>query len=107
MFGELTYKPHKLYVKRKQKTFDGDGNYEGETETCEFICDCRCDDVGTRDAITVNGEQFFPSYHIVAEKRVNCGDFVRVLDEDGGIRAEGKIVRVAYANYFKLYRAWM
>jgi len=107
MFGKLTYKPHRLFVKTKQKQYDGNGNFEGETETEEFICACRCDDAGTRDAITVNGEQFFPSYHIVAEKGVNNGDFVRVLNKDGSVRAEGKVIRTAYANYFDLHQAWI
>lgn len=107
MFGKLTYKPHKLYVRRKQKKFDEFGNFEGETETYTYVCDCRCDDAGVRDAITVNGEQFFPSYHIVAEKGVENGDFVRVTAECGCIRAEGKVVRTAYANYFRLHEAWI
>lgn len=107
MFGKLTYAPHKLYVKEKQKQFDEFGNYEGETETFTYLCDCRCDDAGVRDAISVRGEQFFPSYHIAMEKGVENGAFVRILDENGNIRGEGKIVRVAYSNYFKLYRAWI
>lgn len=108
MFGKLTYAPHQLYVSEKQKQFDEFGNYEGETETFTYVCDCRCDDAGTKDAITIRGEQFFPSYHLALEKKVETGAFVRILDkEDGSIRGEGKIVRVAYSNYFKLYRAWI
>ena len=90
MFGKLTYAPHQLYVSEKQKQFDEFGNYEGETETFTYVC------------------QFFPSYHLALEKKVETGAFVRILDkEDGSIRGEGKVVRVAYSNYFKLYRAWI
>ena len=107
MFGKLSYAPHKLYVKETQKQFDEFGNFEGETETYNYVCDCRCDDAGVRDAITINGEQFFPSYHIVAEAGVKNGDYVRVMTECGCVRAEGKVVRTSYANYFKLHEAWI
>ncbi len=107
MFGKLTYAPHRLYIKKVQKQFDDYGNFEGETETYEFVCNCRCDDAGVKDAISVRGEQFFPSYHIAMEKGVNNGDFVRILNADGSVRGEGKVVRTSYANYFNLYQAWI
>lgn len=106
MFGKLTYAPHKLYLVEQEKKFDEFGNFEGVAETLSFVCACRCDDASVQDAITVNGEQFFPSYHIVSEKGVSNGAFVKVLDGDS-VRAEGKVVRTAHANYFNLYQAWI
>lgn len=107
MFGKLTYAPHKLYLVRQGKKFDSDGNFEGVAETVELVGDCRCDDAGVRDAITVNGERFFPSYHIVSGKKVANGATVRVLADDGSVRAEGKVIRTAYSNYFKMYQVWI
>lgn len=107
MFGSLTYKPHSLYLKSQRKRFDASGNFEGVTESLVYICGCRCDDVSVRDGISVNGEVFFPSYHVVSEKPVKCGDFVKILANDGSVRAEGKVVRVSHANYFNLYQLWM
>lgn len=107
MFGKLTYRPHQLFVVEQCKTFDENGNFEGVTECERFISPCRCDDASVRDAITINGEQFFPSYHIVSEKGVKNGDFVRVKTEECKVRAEGKVVRSSYANYFNLYQVWI
>lgn len=107
MFGKLTYAPHKLYLQRQTKVYDEYGNLETVTEDYEYVCECRCDDAGDRDAISVNGERFFPSYHIVSERGVPEGVFVRVLAEDGQERAFGKVIRSSYANYFNLYQAWI
>lgn len=107
MFGKLTYAPHELYIVEQSKSFDEFGNFEGVSETERFLCRCRCDDSTDQDAITVNGERFFPSYHIVAERGVCNGQYVRVKTEGCKVRAEGKVIRNSYANYFKLYEAWI
>lgn len=106
MFGRLTYKPHTLFVVEKEKTYDEYGNYVGEQETSTYHCDCRCDDAGVRDAISVNGEKFIPSFHIVCEKPLKNGDFVKVFKGEE-VRAEGKIVRTSSSNYFNLHEAWI
>lgn len=106
MFGKLTYAPHVLHILYSEKQFDEYGNFVEMKDTSRFHCRCRCDDAGVRDAITVNGEQFFPSYHIVCEKAVDNGAYVRVLD-NGAVRAEGKVVRTNNSNYFKLHEAWI
>lgn len=106
MLGRMTYKPHRLFVEMKSREYDEFGNYVGERKSLVYVCDCRCDDAGVRDAISANGETFIPSYHIVSEKPVRNGDFVKVLNGDE-IRAEGKVVRTSSSNYFKLHEAWI
>ncbi len=107
MFGEMVYAPHKLYVRRSEKQYDDFGNFVGKSDKEDFLCGCRCDDAGVRDAITLNGERFFPSYHVVCEKPVALGAFVVMYRADGNVRGEGKVVKVAEANYFGLFQIWI
>lgn len=106
MFGKLTYAPHKVYIERKTKEYDDFGNFVAEEISLSYVCKCRCDDANVRDAVSVNGETFIPSYHIVSEKPLNNGDFVKVYDGEE-IRAEGKIINTKKYNFFKIYEAWI
>lgn len=96
-----------MYLCEKTKNFDDYGNFIDEAATEEFCCQCRCDDSDVRDAVSDNGERFFPSYHVVCEALVACGTNVRIYREDGSLRAEGKVRKTAQANYFGLFQLWI
>lgn len=107
MFGEMAYAPHTLYVCKSEKEYDEFGNFVSKKDIESRLCGCRCDDADVRDAITLNGERFFPSYHVVCEKPVDLGGYVVIRRGDGSVRGKGKVVKTAEANYFGLYQIWI
>lgn len=97
---KLTYAPHRLYIEKTEFQHDRYGNLISSEKVLEYVCECRCDDSGDSNPVTINGEDFFPTYHIVSEKDVPIGSYVRVQNPDGTKRAFGRVVRITRSNYF-------
>lgn len=102
----MMYAPHTLYVKRRREMLPdalgrlvaAPGAAGGEWAP---VGQCRCDDSGIREVVSVNGEVFRPSFRIVLDKGadVRAGDTVRAVGADGSTRGEGVVSNVTSTNY--------
>lgn len=97
----MNYSPHILLVRRLTEERDAYNRVIASSEEWVEVCRCRCDDNADSIVSTDNSIEYIPKYHIVAEKtrEISNGDKVRVLNEDGSIRGEGKADRVRVLNY--------
>lgn len=97
----MNYSPHILYVQRKTEARDEYNRVTGVSEDWIEVGPCRCDDNSDRIVSTVNSLEYVPKYHIVCNRTlmVRNGDKVRVLNQDGTLRGEGKADGVKVLNY--------
>lgn len=105
----MIFAPHILQVKIvSPPTFDADMNPVAGKAEWKEIGPCRCDDNGARKQISVNGVVVDYNHHIVYEgEKIAAGTQVRVLDESGGIRAEGKVIEPSTCNFFSYSEIWL
>ncbi len=96
----MNYSPHILFVQVKTETRD-EYNRASVTTKWERVGLCRCDDNTSRIVSTENTLEYVPKYHIVTAKtdKIHNGDMVRVLNQDGTLRGEGKADAVRVLNY--------
>ena len=103
----MFYAPHFLYKEDSVQRRDEFNRVQDNFSRWLLVGKCRCDDKGIGHPITVNGREYIPQYHIVCDKsKVQAGDKIRVLEQDGTVRAEGKVTVVNkcnYLNYMNLY----
>lgn len=95
------YAPHILFVKRRRETRDKYNRVSFVEAEWERVGLCRCDDNSDRIVSTDNTKEYVPRYHIVTARTamVSNGDPIRVLTQDGTLRAEGKADNVRVLNY--------
>lgn len=106
----MYYAPHILQLKKEVPAqYDEDGNpLTTESSEWETVGTCRCDDNGTSRQISMNGQMYDYSYHIVFDEgNIDAGDYVRALDESGSVRGEGEVLRVSVSNYFNYRQLWV
>lgn len=108
----MIYVPHTLYVLADtEASFDEFGNPVPSPEENQWVVmrACRCDDNDTARRITLNGSLFDFSYHIVCEGQatVDPGSTVRVTDENGMVRAEGRVVKCRRCNFMNFAELWI
>lgn len=107
----MIFAPHILQVKRiKPAENDEFGRpIPGtDSESWEYVCDCRCDDNTTKEFRSENGQIYRPAYHVVCEGShgLKAGDYVRCLN-GGEVRGEGRIYMPKSANYFNYSEIWI
>lgn len=105
----MIYAPHTLYVAPLNHS-EFDERMNPVRRDAEFVqfCSCRCDNRNVEKIQLDNERFYFSRYHIVAEKSgVKNGQLIRVVDEDGDIAAEGRVVKVAKSNYFGYMEIWL
>ena len=75
----------------------------------QTICQCRCDDNTTTEFKSDNGRVFRPKYHIVCDGnvRVEVGDAIRCLNDDGTVRCVGNVYLKKQPNYYKYTEIWV
>ena len=100
----MYYAPHRLQEKIEPVVVLDDLGHpfmSGDTDVWRDVCKCRCDTTSIADATSDNGEAFRPSYHIVCDGRglLASGATIRVLDEKGAVKCEGKARSVRETNY--------
>lgn len=97
----MMYAPHILFVQRKEEVRDEYNRVSSVSETWLKVGLCRCDDNTTSIVSSINSLEYVPRYHIVSPRTnmIRPGDKVRVLTQDGGLRAEGKADNVRSLNY--------
>ena len=105
----MIYAPHTLYVStERQPEFDDKMNPVKRDGEFTLFCRCRCDNKDVHKIQLDNERLYFSRYHIVSEKSgVKNGQLVRVVDEDGDIAAEGRVVKVGKSNYFGCSEIWL
>ncbi|MCM0314264.1 hypothetical protein [Bacteroides fragilis] len=106
----MIFAPHILYVRLDSKVeYDKDGNpITLQDETWKEVGECRCDDNGTARQISVGGQLFDFSYHIVYTGGNIAPDTeVKVLDDDGAIRGKGIVKRCSVNNYLNYSQIWI
>lgn len=106
----MMYAPHILFKKIKGEVIrDEFGRPSGSSEDrWTEISRCRCDDNTTQKFDTPYGEVYIPKYHIVCEGKLDVapGDEVR-CEENGSIRAEGKVFITKRHNYYYVTEIWV
>lgn len=110
----MFYKPHILEAYRPSAvTYDEYGRVnedEEESGKWERLCRCRCDDLQLSELVSEDGHAFVARHHIVCEGKgtdVKGGDRIRVLCEDGSLRAEGVITNMRKTNYYDYTEIWV
>lgn len=103
------YLPHRLQKQETQPTTrDADGNPVNAHPSWVDLSPCRCDDNNTQRSIGVAGEAYIYQHKIVTPtiEALKEGAQVRVIDADGTVRAEGRVVRtvrLSYQPYTEMY----
>jgi hypothetical protein len=103
----VIFSPHILQKKAGAGELVNGNPVPGSNEW-ETVGECRCDDNGQQIKVSVNGMLYDYSYHVVYEgEKLPVGADVRVLNEDGGTRGEGSVVKSGECNYLDYSEIWM
>ena len=96
----MIYTPHTLSVRRPVEVRDA-FNRASLTDGWEIVGACRCDDNSDLLVSADNSKEYIPKYHIVTPRTTSIknGDYIRVYDAAGNVRAEGTADRVRVLNY--------
>lgn len=106
----MIFQPHTLHVFHESKpTFDDEGHLIFTKDSGWIqLCKCRCDDNNTTKQISVNGQLYNYSYHIVYQgAKLESGTKVKCLDKDGAVRGEGEIVKCNKTNCLNYTEIWV
>lgn len=109
----MIFAPHILQVKRiipAENDEFGRPIPGTDSESWEYVCDCRCDDNTTKEFRSENGQVYRPAYHVVCEGShgLKAGDYVRCITGTGNvIRGEGKVYLSKVANFFDYSELWI
>lgn len=98
----MLYAPHYIEVRREMVTRDALNRITESSDNWVRVCDCRCDDYTTEHVEDDNGRDYVPSYSIASDKTdaIKEGEEIRCIDKTtGGVRGEGRIVRIRRCNY--------
>lgn len=103
----MLYSPHTLFRRDRTEARDEYNRTISSSESWTSLGFCRCDDNTQMKVTDAAGQEYVPSYHIVAPRDtdVKAGDYVRVLS-GSLLRGEGTVVRVIrlnYLNYVSIY----
>lgn len=104
----MYYAPHKLYKRVFREERDEYGRITEAAESMVYVCECRCDDNGTQEAVDENGKVYIPKYHIVypRSEEVKAGDYIVVKDGER-VRGEGVASIPKNTNYYQYTEIWV
>ena len=107
----MYYPPHILEGKVvKEYDHDDNGNPVPGTggEFWERLGRCKCYDKSADRVYTVNGVAFDYKYRVVTDKiKIDAGDIVRVLNQDGSIRGSGVVINPMLTDYLNYGQIWL
>lgn len=97
----MIYTPHTLQVLNQFSSEDENGNPITTNNGYQDVCKCRCDDNGSQKMVGVAGTGVVYSYHVVLDDSIIIpqGTMIKVLDEAGAVRAEGKVIKSGKKNF--------
>lgn len=107
----MYYAPHILERKVvKEYDHDDNGNPVPGTggELWERLGRCKCYDKSADRVYTVNGVAFDYKYRVVTDKiKIDAGDIVRVLNQDGSTRGSGVVINPMLTDYLNYGQIWL
>lgn len=106
----MYFSPHILQVRIEDSPlYDSEGQVivKPEEEQWKIVGPCRCDDDGTKELKSENGDMYMSHFHIVYEgNSIKEGSFIRCMD-GRQVRGEGIARSPKRCNYFKYMEVWI